>query len=126
MAHTEKLTSTLAIRNLELDIFIGWPDEERVREQTIVIDINIDFLKPPKACTSDALEDTFCYAKLINKIKEELYPAKFHLVESLTATLYQIVKRHLKNSANVVIHVTKKPSIHNLKGGICFSFGDGN
>ena len=65
-----KTVNALSINQLELDLFLGWPDEERQRQQTIMLDIVLQTPTPPNACITDNLDDTVCYQHLIKKLRE--------------------------------------------------------
>lgn len=119
------IATSLFIRQLELNVNLGWTDEERSQKQTITIDIKIRFKKPPKACTTDNLADTFCYDTLIKEINNYVDPREFRLIEHLGHEVYQLAKNNVKNEALISIIVNKKPAwIENLKGGASFYFGE--
>jgi len=119
-----KPSSYLSIRNLELNINLGWRLKERRQEQAVLLDIDIYFAKPPKATETDQLEDTICYATLIEAIRENLGEKKYKLVEHLSYDIYQFIKIRLPQKARVMVHVTKHPQIKRLSGGVCFHYGD--
>lgn len=118
------MKSSLFIRGLELSLRLGWPDNERREPQTIQIDIDIVFSSPPKACETDHLDDTFCYAKLSAHLREKIAKESIHLIEHLASKIYSIVKPSLDNEAKVTIRITKHPKIEGLTQGVCFSYGD--
>lgn len=122
----QALTSSLRIRGVELLVHLGWEDSERDQQQVVLVDIDIRFSELPKACVSDELTDTFCYAELINSLRRQLINRPFHLVEHLTAEIYSLVKSQLMsvNTSSVRISLTKHPSVEGLTGGVCFSYGD--
>ena len=119
-----KLNSYLSIRNLELNINLGWRLKERRQEQAILLDIDIYFAKPPKAVKTDQLEDTICYATLIEAIRENLGEKKYKLVEHLSYDIYQLIKMRLSQKAQIMVRVTKHPQIKGLIDGVCFHYGD--
>ena len=51
------INSSLCICGLELQVFLGWPQEERQTQQVVLLDMTIVFPTPPKACETDNLED---------------------------------------------------------------------
>lgn len=119
-----KLTSHLSIRNLELSINLGWRHKERQHEQSVLLDVDIYFAKPPKATQTDQLKDTLCYATLIEAIHENLGEKKYKLIEHLSYDIYHIIKKCLPIPAKIMIHLTKYPQIKGLPGGVCFHYGD--
>lgn len=124
MSILKKMNSKLCLHRLELHVYLGWPDVERAEVQTIYADIDIDFATPPKACTTDALSDTFCYAELIDKIKIHLANQSFRLLEHLAAEIYQLIIKQLPENTKVLVMLTKFPQIEGLTGGASFSYGD--
>jgi dihydroneopterin aldolase len=89
----------------------------------IEINLTIVFHKLPQGCMTDQLQDTVCYATLIDVIKNFCRTKSFHLVEHLAYQLYKLVKQTI-TSANIRLQIKKKPNIENL--GCCvFELNDG-
>lgn len=120
----QNLKSALRVRGIELLINLGWEDEEREQQQVILLDIDVQFESLPKACISDDLADTFCYAELITLLRKRFNARPFRLIEHLTAEIYALVKTQI-NNARITLHLTKHPNVEGLTGGVCFSYGDG-
>lgn len=116
--------SYLSIKQLELNVNLGWRDQERRQEQAVLLDVDIYYAAIPKACETDDLTDTVCYADLIEKIHQHTRDKKYKLVEHLSADLYQLIKSQLSMQANIVVRVTKYPKLKGLTGGVCFHYGD--
>lgn len=120
----------LRLNRLELPVFLGLSQEERLQKQLVWVDIILVSPTPSPACTSDQLQDTCCYAKLIEAISQGISTKKFHLVERLGQEIYLIVKSTLKQTPShhcqVKVEITKHPDIANLKNGVCFHYGDGH
>lgn len=121
MTHT-----TLTIRGLELNVFLGWRSPERKQEQPVLLDMTIRFPTVPKACESDDLKDTICYAVLIERIRLALSQKKYKLVEHLSADIYAVAKANLPEQSQLLVRLTKFPKIEGLMGGVCFDYGDLN
>ena len=115
--------ASITLQGLELSVNLGWPQGERVKQQTVTIDVTIRFANIPLACTTDHLEDTYCYDTLIAAIKNQLAPRHFRLLEHLGHEIYTIVKQTV-TAARVQVRVVKKPAIVNLTGGVAFCYGD--
>lgn len=115
--------TALFINELELEIFLGWPDDERVRKQVISLDIEIAFPSIPKACSSDDLKDTVCYHELIKTLRKKIGETKFHLIENVSQEVYQIVKRLLPPKSTLSVNLTKHPQIQGL-GSVTFNYRD--
>ncbi len=120
------MKSQITLLELKLDVFLGWPDAERIKKQRVYVDIEINFSEPPLGCVTDNLQDTFCYAELVKTIQAAVDTREFHLVEYLGHEIYHVVKQQVPASANIMIRITKKPAILKyLTNGVQFSYGDG-
>lgn len=116
--------STLSIQQLELSVFLGWPEKERQHQQTIFMDADIWFSSPPLACQSDDLNDTICYSTLTQKLRTKLNNEKFQLIEHLGYSIHEYLKSQLPPAAKLFITITKFPDIEGLTGGVTFGYGD--
>ena len=116
--------SRLEINGFILPIHLGWPALERNEEQTIELDIEIHFHVPPYACITDKLEDTFCYSKIADSLREKIAHRAFHLIEHATLCIYQVLKTEVPDDAKVIVHLRKLPSIDGLTKGVRFTYGD--
>lgn len=119
-----KPASSLLISGLELSVHLGWPEEERLQKQTVLLDVDIWFPEPPKACVSDRLDDTVCYANLINEIHKKTKARKFRLIEHLASEVYKTIKSLLPEKTRVIVRVNKTPDVQGLKGSVRFSYWD--
>ncbi len=118
--------ASLAIRDLELNVYLGWSLYERDLLQSIKLDISIFFTSPPQACTTDQLDDTFCYAAIIQRIQQHVATKKFCLIEFFSHDIYQLVKSMFTQPISLIITITKQPKIPEFSGHIQFSYGDDN
>ncbi|MHB1946724.1 MAG: dihydroneopterin aldolase [Gammaproteobacteria bacterium] len=116
--------SSIVLHGLEVSVHLGWPQAERLQEQTVLVDIKIRLHDLPLACSTDQLDDTFCYDKLVSAIKTHVSQDEFRLLERLGHEIYQIVKESIQNKGFVSIRLNKKPPIANLTGGVSFCYGD--
>lgn len=124
MNKTGRIKSRLLIRGVELCVFLGWPEEERVEGQVVLLDMEIILPTPPSACLTDELQDTFCYADIIAALHEKLQRRVFKLIEHLCYEIYQLVKPSLPVEAKLSVQLTKHPKIQGLTGGVSFSYED--
>lgn len=116
------MKSDIIIRNLKLKVIIGWHEVEQLKPQTILVDIEIVFPTPPKACITDELKDTICYETLIKNIKTRVNHRTFRLIESFGHEIHQIVKQMTQAQCKVV--VTKQTMIEGLNVDVSFSYGN--
>lgn len=114
----------LTINDFKLSVKLGWPKEERLQKQTVMLNIDILFPEVPKACKTDQLEDTICYHELTKIITKKTSDRYFFLIEHLSYFIYETIKPLLPKKSSLVVHITKKPKIKNLEGGMRFSYGD--
>lgn len=118
------MKTKLNIHQLELPVFLGWLEEERLTEQTIFIDFEILFSKPLKACVSDQLEDTYCYQTFSDFLYESISQKKYQLIERLTQEIYELSHHFFGNEPSIKVSVIKKPKLSFHHAGVSFTFGD--
>lgn len=118
------LSSDLSIKCFKLSVFLGWSDQERLFAQTVIIDLDIHFPHPPKACDTDHLGDTVCYHTLLDLIHEKINTRHFRLIEHLAQTIFRIVESSLPKQTRLSVSITKQPAIEGLSGGVCFRYGN--
>lgn len=115
--------TALFINSLELELFLGWPSEERSRKQIVCLDMAIHFPAAPKACASDDLNDTVCYRELIESLRKTICVKKYRLIEHITQDIYDFLKSALPSQSEISVNLTKRPQIQGL-GSVTFHFGD--
>jgi dihydroneopterin aldolase len=118
------LPCELHIHSIELNLNLGWRSKDRSLEQAILLDMDIRFPAPPQACITDNLDDTICYAKLIEEIREKTSAKQYKLLEHLSADIYHLAKKHMPHDASITVRITKYPQIAGLKNGVSFEYGD--
>ncbi|HEX2549780.1 MAG TPA: dihydroneopterin aldolase [Gammaproteobacteria bacterium] len=114
----------LNLHQLEIPVTLGWSAEERFHPQIILLNLEIIFAKPPKACLSDELTDTFCYHELSQLIGQHITKKEYRLIELLTRDIYEITKKFFVAESSVKISLTKKPKLPFENHGVTFTFGD--
>lgn len=118
------IKTSITLQRFELSIHLGWPDAERLTKQWVWLDIALFFPKPPDACLTDNLDDTFSYETLCHLIQEKISEKPYRLIEHLGFEIYTLVKKTLPKDLRIEICVTKKPPIQHLTGGVSFRYGD--
>lgn len=119
-----KKSCTLQVNALKLNVHLGWPEKERLKKQIVWLDLYITFPNVPKACQTDRLENTYCYADIIKILSKQISNKTFHLIEHLTAEIYKMVKNLLPKNVLLSVCITKYPKIKQLQGGVSFHYGD--
>ncbi|MBP9726790.1 MAG: dihydroneopterin aldolase [Gammaproteobacteria bacterium] len=109
--------ATLEVNHYETQVHLGWTEQERETPQKIALDISLRFHQLPSACLSDELEDTQCYAQLIDIADKICQSAAFKLLEHLACKIYEAIKQQLNNpSITVSVRVHKlNPPVSHLK-----------
>lgn len=121
---TSNITTRLQINSLILNLHLGWTKEEKITRQRVLLDLDLRFATPPDACQSDKLDDTLCYAKLLETIRNKLDSVRISLVEHLAKYIYDQIKMLAPRQSLLQVRVTKYPRIDKLMGGVCFTYGD--
>lgn len=118
------LFSQIHLRDIELNLHLGWPTAERINKQKVLLDVKLGFSEPPRACVTDELTDTYDYDSLIQTILKETESKEFRLIELMGAHIYQIIRKMLPDVDKVQVAIAKRPAISQLTGGVVFTFGD--
>jgi dihydroneopterin aldolase len=117
--------SVLEFRGARLEVRLGCSAEERARPQPVDLDLAVRFRELPVACESDKLEDTLCYAELIDAARAVCAGREFHLVERLAHELFGRLRALVPKDAELWLRATKlAPPVEGLHGGVAFSLGD--
>jgi FolB domain-containing protein len=75
------MKSSIVLKQLELNLSLGWPENERSQLQSVMLDIYIDFIEPPHACTTDELDEKTNYDALNQTILKKIANRSFRLIE---------------------------------------------
>jgi dihydroneopterin aldolase len=87
---TREANNSVFIRDLKLPTIIGVYDFERLAPQTLEFQLEIG-MRDTAACFSDDINDTADYAKVVERIREELAIKQFFLLERLGQHLSRII-----------------------------------
>jgi len=80
----------IRIKDLKLSIIIGINEEERIKKQKVLINVELK-VDSKKAIKSDNINDTFDYKTLTKKIIQEVEPTEFFLLEKLADFILRLV-----------------------------------
>ncbi len=117
--------AVLEFRGARLDVHLGCSDAERATRQAVDLDLAVRFAELPEACVSDKLEDTVCYAELIDAARAACAGREFKLVEHLAHALFLRLRPMVPTGAELWLRATKlHPPVAGLSGGVAFSLGD--
>jgi 7,8-dihydroneopterin aldolase/epimerase/oxygenase len=104
---------TIFLDQVAVQTKLGVPDWERLKPQTIILDIEIGY-DLSKSCQSDAIKDTIDYGLVVKRIRETLTDNSFKLVEALAEHICQMVIKEFQ-AESVKIKVAKPAVLPNLK-----------
>lgn len=115
----------LEFRRARLHVRLGCAADERAAPQAVDLDLAIRFAAPPPACESDRLDQTVCYADLIEQARHVVAAREFHLVEHLAHELFARLRPLVPADAALWLRATKlAPPVEGLDGGVAFSLGE--
>ncbi len=104
---------TIFLDQVSVQTSLGVPDWERLKPQTIILDIEINY-DLSKSCQSDAIEDTIDYGLVVSRIRATLTESSFKLVEALAEHVCQLILKEF-NAEHVKIKVSKPAVLPGLK-----------
>ncbi|MGL9718159.1 MAG: dihydroneopterin aldolase [Wolbachia sp.] len=118
---------SLLIQDLRLWVHLGCSAEEKFHSQLVSIDVDFTFKSPPLGLTTDQLEDTICYLKVVQNIQSLVQSKQFNLIEHLTHDIYITIsnlvmkKKHIVSSIKVTTHKVAPP-VPGMHGGVLFTY----
>jgi dihydroneopterin aldolase len=116
-----KTDYTLKIQELSLHVHLGCSLPEQKHAQEVRVTAEIQFATQPKACHSDQLSDTVCYARICELFQAEGRIRPFSTIENLAECLFAILKSETESAQTVSIRVHKvHPPVDSLLGGAAF------
>ena len=101
------------IRDYRLSIKVGLYAWERVAPQTVQFDLEIG-IPAARAAQSDNLDDTIDYARVVQRIEEDLRDNRIELLEKLAEHVAGLVMGEFK-APWVKVSVTKLAALKNVK-----------
>jgi 7,8-dihydroneopterin aldolase/epimerase/oxygenase len=96
----------LKIENLELQVYLGWPEAERQALQQVLVKVTLQFNGLPTAALSDDLKDTVCYAQIADALMG-LNQQSFKLLEHLGHRCYELIQPHAQSATKIELSITK-------------------
>ena len=103
------------MEQLILTVHLGWSAAEREHAQQVYVDLHINYLNVPAACTNDELHDTDCYYQLSLELQKICSTKSYKLLEALAHDLFHKVKATLTGETNITLAVIKNPPMDNLQ-----------
>ncbi len=113
----------LQINDLRLWIAIGCSEEEKALPHCVSLDISIQFKEAVLATLNDNIESTFCYAEVVNRVKELCSKKKFNLIEYLAGEVHRLVNEMIQVPVEITVKATKLlPPVPDIYGGVSFTY----
>ena len=116
----KKLTSTLSISGVSLNLYLGVSERERANKHNVRVDVKINLKTIPEDTFTDNLEDTYCYNKVYDLIINSLNGSTHKLIEHLGMEVMKIIGSIVKASL-IEVTVIKLPKMGSFDGDVSFS-----
>lgn len=111
----------LTVRDLEIWVGLGCSAAEQAVPQPVAVSAWLRFPRAPRACVSDRLQDTVCYARLAAALEETARARPYNTVESLTFALAGAMRSAVPEEVRFQLAVTKlRVPVAGLRGGVTF------
>ncbi len=116
----------LRIDELKFTVKLGCTADERAIPQEVRVSMELRFETLPLGALSDSIEDTICFAKVSEVLKEHIEPREFNLIERIGLESFGLLRELTKNhQVQIGVRVHKvQPPIPNLIKGAHFTCGD--
>lgn len=88
------MNAIIGITDLRLRTFIGFNPEERVKQQDIVINIEIHYEVDDAALNDDEVESALDYKTITKKVIKHVEDGQFLLLEKLVADVLRLCCEH--------------------------------
>lgn len=103
------------VKGLKLNCIIGIYPEERVKEQELIIDLEVECPTLEQAGREKRLELSVNYAALTERVKEYVTERKAELLEELAVELCDLIEQEFHSPA-VTIRLTKTEAVPGTAG----------
>lgn len=101
MNNINQKVDLLIIKDWELETYIGCLEHEKVKKQTLKIDLELE-INNRLAAKSDNVEDCVEYTSLIKKLEKKFRDSHHNLIESLAENIAaSVLEHHLALSVTV-------------------------
>ncbi len=115
------IQALLTIEDFSCECRLGCTVAEREFPQEVRASVEIAFAQTPKACLTDELKDTICYAEICESIRRTARSREFATVENLAQVVFETVK--IPHPWRLTLHKVKPP-VDGLLGGVKFRLGN--
>lgn len=119
----------LSLEGARLNVHLGCSAEERATPQEVRLAAKVYFPELPPGCSSDRLDETICYAEMVQWARDYVTGKEFALVESLGFELATLFSKNFSDKTPQKIKFDLKvhkvnPPVPDLSGGVVFELRD--
>lgn len=104
------MTGTTGVRDLRVDCIVGIYPHERVQEQPVFLDIEIDYDFAP-AAASDAVVDVVDYDMVVSAVTGLVRDRKFQLIETMAEQAVDLLFTRVPHATAVRLEVRKPAAV---------------
>ena len=104
------MIGTTGVRQLQVDCIVGIYPHEREHEQTVLIDIEIDY-DFGAAADSDAIGDAVDYDAVVLSITELIRARQFHLIELMAEASAALLLERVPSAHAVRVEIRKPAAV---------------
>lgn len=117
--------AVLALDKLHLKLSLGVGAAERATPQSVHMYLKIFFEKLPLSCSNDKLDDTICYDKMVQCIKDYCHGKEFKLLEYACFQIHSHLREAIDADIKLWLKIEKCTTpIAELEGPSSFAYGD--
>ena len=114
-------TARMLVQGFSFQCHLGCLPSERELRQEVRLSLDIRFPSLPRACESDQLEDTVCYAKLCQSVKGLTEGKSYSTVEHLALEIHKELRKAIPEGCTWSLDIHKvHPPVEGLRGGVHF------
>ena len=104
------MIGTTGVRGLQVDCIVGIHPHERNEEQTVLVDVEIDYdLAPPAA--SDAIADAADYDMVVWEVTQLCQTRRFFLIETMAEAAATMLLAQVPQASTVRVEVRKPAAV---------------
>lgn len=104
------MRGTTGVRDLQVACIVGIYPHERLQEQTVLLDIEIDYDFAP-AAASDAVGDVVDYDMVVSTVTGLVRERKFHLIETMAEQAVALLFARVPQAMAVRLEVRKPAAV---------------
>ncbi|MFW6215525.1 MAG: dihydroneopterin aldolase [Alkalispirochaetaceae bacterium] len=109
---------TVGLRELELRCILGIKEEERLREQRVLVDLAFDY-DGEAASRRDDIREAIDYARVVAMVREHLIRQKYKLLEAACAGIIGMLQDAYPLLLTIEIEVRKPDAFEDVGESYC-------